>query len=56
MLLAPVDYYRPDTLDEALEALDSTDGARPLAGGQSMISILKLRATTVDLLVDISRL
>ena len=56
MLLAPVDYYRPDTLAEAVEALKSTEGARPLAGGQSLISILKLRATTVDLLVDISRL
>lgn len=56
MLLAPVDYFRPDGLTEALEALDSTSGSRPLAGGQSLISILKLRATTVDLLVDISRL
>lgn len=56
MLLAPVDYYRPDTLAEAVEALGSTEGARPLAGGQSLISILKLRATTVELLVDISRL
>jgi len=56
MLLAPVDYYRPDTLAEALEALDSSEGARPLAGGQSLISILKLRAASVDLLVDISRL
>lgn len=56
MLLATVDYYRPDTLEEAIEALNSNDGARPLAGGQSLISILKLRATTVDLLVDISRL
>ncbi len=56
MLLAPVDYYRPDTLAEAVEALDSTEGARPLAGGQSLISILKLRAASVELLVDISRL
>ncbi len=56
MLLAPVDYYRPDTVGEAVEALDSTEGARPLAGGQSLLSILKLRATTVELLVDISRL
>jgi carbon-monoxide dehydrogenase medium subunit len=56
MLLAPVDYYRPDTLTEAVEALDSMEGARPLAGGQSLISILKLRATTVEMLVDISRL
>ncbi len=56
MLLAAVDYYRPQSLSEALDALDSTPGARALAGGQSLISILKLRATTVELLVDISRL
>jgi len=56
MLLAPVDYYRPDSLAEAIEALGSTEGSRPLAGGQSLISILKLRAATVELLVDISRL
>lgn len=56
MLLAPVDYYRADSLDDAANALSETDGARLLAGGQSLISLLKLRATQVDLLVDISRL
>ena len=57
MLLAPVDYYRPDSLAESLEALSDRDVvARPLAGGQSLISLLKLRALSVDLLVDISRL
>ncbi len=55
MLLAPVDYYRPDDLGGAISAL-GTPGARVLAGGQSLISILKLRAASVDLLVDISRL
>lgn len=55
MLLAPVDYYRPDDLSGAISAL-GTPGARVLAGGQSLISILKLRAASVDLLVDISRL
>jgi carbon-monoxide dehydrogenase medium subunit len=56
MLLAPVDYYRPDSIEDAVSALSETDGARPLAGGQSLISLLKLRATQVDMLVDISRL
>lgn len=56
MLLAPVDYYRPQNIDDAASALSETDGARLLAGGQSLISLLKLRATQVDLLVDISRL
>lgn len=56
MLLASIDYYRPDSLSEAVAALNETSGARPLAGGQSLISALKLRAASVDLLVDISRL
>lgn len=56
MLLAPVDYYRPDSLSEAVTALKDHERARVLAGGQSLISILKLRAAQVDLLVDVSRL
>lgn len=56
MLLAPVDYYRADSVADAASALSETDGARLLAGGQSLISLLKLRATQVDLLIDISRL
>jgi len=56
MLLAPVDYYRPDSIAEAVTALKDNPGGRVLAGGQSLISILKLRAASVDLLVDVSRL
>ena len=56
MLLAPVDYYRPDSVSEAVAALADHANSRVLAGGQSLISILKLRAATVDLLVDVSRL
>ena len=56
MLLAPVDYYRADSVADAAGALSETDNARLLAGGQSLISLLKLRATQVDLLIDISRL
>ena len=56
MLLAPVDYYRPDSVSEAVAALADHANSRVLAGGQSLISILKLRAASVDLLVDVSRL
>jgi carbon-monoxide dehydrogenase medium subunit len=56
MLLAATDYVRPDSLAEAIEALGSNDGARVLAGGQTLINVLKHRAATVELLVDISRL
>jgi aerobic carbon-monoxide dehydrogenase medium subunit len=56
MLLAETAYVRPETLPEAVEALAGNAGARPLAGGQSLINVLKHRAASVDLLVDISRL
>ena len=56
MLLAATDYVRPESLQEALELLASNSNARPLAGGQSLLNVLKHRAASVDLLVDISRL
>ena len=56
MLLESVAYARPDTVAEALEALASSDGAAPLAGGQSLVNVLKHRVASVELLVDISRL
>jgi aerobic carbon-monoxide dehydrogenase medium subunit len=56
MLLESVEYTRPATVEEALEALASNDGAAPLAGGQSLINVLKNRVAEVGLLVDISRL
>lgn len=56
MLLEQVEYVRPQSLDEALEILADDDGAAPLAGGQSLVNVLKNRVASVDLLVDISRL
>jgi carbon-monoxide dehydrogenase medium subunit len=56
MLLEQVEYVRPDTLEEALQLLAGEDGAAPLAGGQSLVNVLKNRVAAVDLLVDISRL
>jgi carbon-monoxide dehydrogenase medium subunit len=56
MLLAETEYVRPETLAAAVEALAANPGARPLAGGQSLLNVLKHRAASVDVLVDISRL
>jgi aerobic carbon-monoxide dehydrogenase medium subunit len=56
MLLESVAYARPDSVAEALQALSSSDSAAPLAGGQSLVNVLKHRVAQVDLLVDISRL
>src|SRR5918996_1252727 len=56
MLPSSFAYCRPDSLEEATEVLGRHPGARPLAGGQSIVSVLKLRAAAVEALVDISRL
>jgi carbon-monoxide dehydrogenase medium subunit len=56
MLLESVAYARPETVAQAIDLLSSTDGAAPLAGGQSLINVLKHRVASIELLVDISRL
>jgi carbon-monoxide dehydrogenase medium subunit len=56
MLLESVAYARPESVTEALQALGSSDSAAPLAGGQSLVNVLKHRVASIDLLVDISRL
>jgi carbon-monoxide dehydrogenase medium subunit len=52
---APVDYVRANSVDEALEAL-GTPESRPLAGGQSLLPLMKLRIARPSLVVDIGRL
>ncbi len=50
-------YARPASLDEALELLAASGGeAKVLAGGQSLIPLLKLRLAHPDRLVDIGRI
>src|ERR1019366_7020318 len=50
MLLAATEYVRPASLDDVLAALGSSAGARVLAGGQTLINVLKHRAAEVELL------
>ena len=50
---AVFDYYRPDTVEDAIEALGSADAAKVLAGGQSLIPTMNFRLAVPDLLVDI---
>lgn len=47
------DYHRPASLDEAQKAL--ADGAALLAGGQTLIPVLKLRLAEHTAIVDLSR-
>jgi aerobic carbon-monoxide dehydrogenase medium subunit len=54
MLLSEVGYARPATLEQALELLAERPGARALAGGQTLINVMKARAAAPDVLVDLS--
>ena len=56
MLLREVEYVRPQTVEEAIRLLAANDGARPLAGGQSLINVMKARAASPDVLVDLQDL
>ncbi len=56
MLLREVGYARPASLPAALELLSTTDGARALAGGQTIVNVMKARAGSPDALVDLSAL
>jgi len=55
MIPAPTRYLRAGSLDEALAALAEPD-ATALAGGQSLVSVMKLRLARPSLVVDIGRL
>jgi len=56
MLLREVEYARPASVQEALRLLGSHEGARALAGGQTLINVMKARAASPDALVDLSAL
>jgi aerobic carbon-monoxide dehydrogenase medium subunit len=54
MLLREVGYARPGSLEEAIELLAADDGARALAGGQTLINVMKARAGSPDALIDLA--
>lgn len=49
-------YTRATSLDEALAAIAADDNAKVIAGGQSLIPLMKLRLAQPGTLVDIGRL
>ena len=53
MISQPFDYSAPRTLEEVLGLLAS--GAKPLAGGMSLIPAMKLRLAAPEHLVDLGR-
>ena len=53
MIAAPFDYSAPETLTEALKVLSDDPEAKVLAGGQSLIPIMKLRLAAPSRVVDL---
>lgn len=56
MIPAQFEYTRPTSLVEACQALAADDEAKVLAGGQSLLPLLRLRLAYPSTLVDIGRL
>jgi aerobic carbon-monoxide dehydrogenase medium subunit len=53
---APFDYHRAASLDEALSLLADLDDAKALAGGHSLLPLMKVRLASPAALVDIGRI
>jgi carbon-monoxide dehydrogenase medium subunit len=51
----PFDYAAPTSIDEALALLSTSEEARPLAGGQSLVPLLNMRFARPTMLVDLER-
>src|SRR5260370_25212561 len=57
MIPAKFDYHRPGSLDEAVHVLGNAgEDAKVIAGGQSLLPLLRLRLAYPSLLVDVGRL
>jgi aerobic carbon-monoxide dehydrogenase medium subunit len=50
---ASFDYLAPTSVDQAVSALAGSDDAKVLAGGQSLLPVLRLRMAAPSLLVDL---
>ena len=53
MLLRELDYARPGSVEEAVQLLSRED-ARALAGGQSLVNVMKTRVASPELVVDLN--
>ncbi|WP_148574080.1 FAD binding domain-containing protein [Nocardioides caldifontis] len=57
MIPAQFDYAAPATVEEALSALASAgDDAKVIAGGQSLLPVLRMRLNAPSLVVDLSKI
>ena len=56
MIPAAFDYQAPSSVEEAVHLLGSSEDAKVLAGGQSLLPVLRARLAAPDLLVDLRRI
>ena len=57
MIPAPFSYRRAGTVEEALDlAAEAGDAGKYLAGGHSLLPLMKLRFAVPEVLIDIGRL
>jgi carbon-monoxide dehydrogenase medium subunit len=54
VLLRELDYACPDSVDEAVKLLAAREDARALAGGQSLVNVMKTRVASPELVVDLN--
>jgi carbon-monoxide dehydrogenase medium subunit len=55
MIPPTFDYIAPKTLSEAVAALGGNENAKILAGGQSLIPLMRFRLASPAMLVDLNR-
>ena len=53
---APFEYSRPTSIDEACALLAADDGARLIAGGQTLVPLMAMRLARPTRLIDIARI
>jgi len=56
MIPAEFDYHAPTSVEAAQHLLASSNDAKALAGGQSLMPLLRMRLATPELIVDLSKI
>ena len=56
MIPAAFDYHAPTSVEEAVMLLGSSGDVKVLAGGQSLIPVLRLRLAAPEVIVDLGRI
>ena len=56
MIPAPFEYARAESVDQAIDLLSRSEDAKVIAGGHSLLPLMRLRLARPAMLVDISRI